>query len=101
MTSYLSHLVYTGSHEKRETRMGTSGYDFYDVYLWILICVYSVVSHPCVIISMLILSIGPDPSPVRPNIIGGKGLASETNASPLVGLGHGFFFKKCSKSHTP
>ena len=53
MTSYLSHLVYTGSHEKRETRMGTSGYDVYDVYLWILICVYSVVSHPCVIISML------------------------------------------------
>ena len=53
MTSYLSHLVYTGSHEKRETRMGTSGYDVHDVYLWILICVYSVVSHPCVIISML------------------------------------------------
>ena len=53
MTSYLSHLVYSGSHEKRETRMGTSGYDVYDVYLWILICVYSVVSHPCVIISMI------------------------------------------------
>ena len=55
MTSYLSQLVSSGSHDKGETRMGTSRYDVYDVYLWILICVYSVVSHPCVIISMLIV----------------------------------------------
>ena len=31
----------------------------------------------------LILSIGPDPSPVRPNIIGGKGLASETTVQVI------------------
>ena len=54
MTSYLSQLVSSGSHDNGETRMGTSGYDVYDVYLWILICVYSVVSHPCVIISMIL-----------------------------------------------
>ena len=69
MTSYLSHLVYTGSHEKRETRMGTSGYDVYDVYLWILICMYSVVSHPCVIISMLALRVS---------------LASQTLPAPMI-----------------
>ena len=35
-------------------------------------------THYLVHLQKLILSIGPDPSPVRPNIIGGKGLASET-----------------------